>query len=56
MDNVVQRLDPLKELVCVVMEDLRDVKAQQTMLQVSLIRLEQQVPGPSVDVACGQYT
>jgi hypothetical protein len=44
LDDVVQRLNRLEELVRAVTGDLRDVKAQQTVLDVSLIRLEQQVP------------
>jgi hypothetical protein len=46
VDEVVLCLDHLEELVHVVNRDLRDVKAQQTALRVSLIRLEQQVSGP----------
>jgi hypothetical protein len=45
IDDVVQRFNRLEELVRTVTSDLRDVKAQQTMLGVSLIRLEQQVLG-----------
>jgi hypothetical protein len=45
VDEVVLSLDRLEELVHVVTSDLRDIKAQQTALGVSLIRLEQQVPG-----------
>jgi hypothetical protein len=47
LDEVVQHLDRLEELVRTVTSDLRDVKAQQTVLGVSLICLEQQVSGPS---------
>jgi hypothetical protein len=46
-DEVVLRLDCLEELVRTVTNDLHDIKAQQTALGVSLICLEQQVPGPS---------
>jgi hypothetical protein len=46
LDDVVQRLDWLEELVCAVTRDLFEAKAQQSALGVSLIRLEQQVPGP----------
>jgi hypothetical protein len=45
INDVVQRFNRLEELVRTVTSDLHDVKAQQTMLGVSLIRLEQQVLG-----------
>jgi hypothetical protein len=44
LDDVIQHLDCLEELVHVVTSDLHDVKAQQTVMGVSMIRLEQQVP------------
>jgi hypothetical protein len=46
VDEVVLRLDRLEELVHAMTSDLRNVKAQQTALELSLIRLEQQVSGP----------
>jgi hypothetical protein len=44
LDDVIQHLDCLEELVHIVTSDLHDVKAQQTVMGVSMIRLEQQVP------------
>jgi hypothetical protein len=46
VDEVVLCFDRLEELVPAVTSDLHDVKAQQTALRVSLIRLEQQASGP----------
>jgi hypothetical protein len=46
LDDVILRLDRLEELLRAVTGDLRDIKAQQSALGVSLIRLEQQVRGP----------
>jgi hypothetical protein len=51
LDDVVQRLDRLEELVRAITGDLHDIKAQQTALGVSLIHLEQHVPGASNGVS-----
>jgi hypothetical protein len=46
VNEIVLHLDRLEELVHAMTSDLRDVKAQQIALGVSLIRLEQQVSDP----------
>jgi hypothetical protein len=47
MDDIVQCLDRLEELVHTITGDLHDIKALQTTLWISLIRLEQQESWPS---------
>jgi hypothetical protein len=56
VDEVVLCFDRLEELVPAVTSDLHDVKAQQTALRVSLIRLEQQASGPGDGASTAHVT
>jgi hypothetical protein len=55
-DDITTRLDRLEELIRVVTSDLCDVKQQQQGLDVSLIRLEQNVYGSSDGVHAASAT
>jgi hypothetical protein len=55
-DDITTRLDRLEELIHVVTSDLCDVKQQQQGLDVSLIRLEQNVYGSSGGVHAASAT